>query len=41
MAHIAKYKAPSLEHMARQTREVAHGMSREMGWEPQNRGWSR
>lgn len=35
------YDPNSLEHMARQTREVAHGMSRERGWEPQNRGWSR
>ena len=32
------YDPNSLEHMAR---EVAHGMSRERGWEPQNRGWSR
>jgi predicted nucleic acid-binding Zn-ribbon protein len=35
------YDPNSLEHMARQAREVAHGMSRERGWEPQNRGWSR
>ena len=35
------YDPNSLEHMARQVREVAHGMSRERGWEPQNRGWSR
>lgn len=35
------YDPNSLEHMARQSREVAHGMSRERGWEPQNRGWSR
>lgn len=35
------YDPNSLEHTARQAREVAHGMSRERGWEPQNRGWSR
>lgn len=35
------YDPNSLEHMARQAREVAHGMSRERGCEPQNRGWSR
>lgn len=35
------YDPNSLEHMARQAREVAHSMSRERGWEPQNRGWSR
>lgn len=35
------YDPNSLEHMSRQAREVAHGMSRERGWEPKNRGWSR
>lgn len=35
------YDPNSLEHVARQAREDAHGMSRERGWEPQNRGWSR
>lgn len=35
------YDPNSLEHVSLQAREVAHGMSRERGWEPQNRGWSR
>lgn len=35
------YDPNSLEHTARRAREVAHGMSRERGWEPQNRVWSR
>lgn len=35
------YDPNSLEHTARQAREDAHGMSRERGCEPQNRGWSR
>lgn len=35
------YDPNSLEHVARQACEVAHGMSRERGCKPQNRGLSR
>ena len=35
------YDPNSIEHVARQAREGAHGTSRERGCEPQNRGWSR